>query len=209
MRLLQTYRIECADIVIRCYSPADAPLMLDALIASQEHLLPWMPWAKTEVYTLEAMESKLRLFRSKYDAGADYIMGIFNAQETELLGGTGLHTRLGNAAYEIGYWIHAHHINKGLATRVSAALTAVAFDIEECNRVEIHCDPRNSASARVPEKLGFVHETTLAKRIADADDILRDSMIWTMFKEQYLENAVSSTPYLAYSCSGALLGLKT
>ena len=57
-------------------------------------------------------------------------------------------------------WI-IDHINQGLAPETAAALTKVAFEVNEVNRVEIQCDPNNMRSAAVPRKLGFVHEATL------------------------------------------------
>jgi RimJ/RimL family protein N-acetyltransferase len=95
--------------------------------------------------------------RGKFDLGNDFVYGIFNPDETQFLGGTGLHTRPGEGAREIGYWIHKAYINQGLATEVSAALTRVAFEIEHVSRVGIHCDPKNVLSASVPIKLGYIH----------------------------------------------------
>ena len=37
------YRIETGRLVLRCYEPDDAPLLKEAVDASIEHLLPWMP----------------------------------------------------------------------------------------------------------------------------------------------------------------------
>ncbi len=51
------------------------------------------------------------------------VYGIFDSNETVVLGGSGLHTRIGPGALEIGYWVQADHIGKGYATEVCAALT--------------------------------------------------------------------------------------
>ena len=60
-----------------------------------------------------------------------------------MVGGTGLHKRVGDQAFEIGYWIDHEVINQGYATEVSAALVKTAFEIMNARRVEIHCDPLN------------------------------------------------------------------
>jgi len=44
---------------------------------------------------------------------------------------------------------------RGLATRAAAALTHVAFADPSIDHVEIRCDPRNAASGRVSERLGY------------------------------------------------------
>ena len=61
--------------------------------------------------------------------------------------------------------LESYHDGQGLATEVSAALTRVAFEIDQVDRVEIHCEPQNVRSAAVPRKLGYQHEATLARRL--------------------------------------------
>jgi RimJ/RimL family protein N-acetyltransferase len=56
---------------------------------------------------------------------------------------------------EIGYWVHVAHVRLGYATEMSEALTHLAFGIDEIERVEIHHDKANVASAGVPRRLGF------------------------------------------------------
>lgn len=50
------------------------------------------------------------------------------------------------------------HLNKGLATLFTKALTVVSFEHMECDRVEITCNKANKQSMRVIEKCGFVNE---------------------------------------------------
>lgn len=179
------YRIITERLVIRCYNPEDALFLEASVKESVEHLKPWMPWAHSEDQeTLNSRIERLRTFRGKFDFNQDFIYGIFDLDQTRLLGGTGLHTRLGNDALEIGYWIHKDFINQGLATETASALTKVGFEIHEISRMEIHCDPSNVRSAAVPRKLGYTHEADLKKRSKFLDD-WRDSSIWTLFKDEY------------------------
>lgn len=190
MPLAKAYRIETERLVIRCYQPTDAPLLKVAIDESLEHLRPWMPWAKHEPQNLEAKTARLRMYRGQFDLGIDYTFGIFNKTEAELIGSTGLHTRAGENAREIGYWISANHINKGYATEATKALTIVGFEVEALDRIEIHCDPNNVNSLNVPRKLGYVHEATLKNRHTDSLGQPRDTMIWSVFREDYLKGLV-------------------
>ncbi len=199
------YRIYTKRLVIRCWNPTDAPLLKIAIDESVEHLLPWMPWAKNEPEELQAKIDRLRLFRSKFDQGQDFVYGIFNQDETRVLGGTGLHTRIGPLAREIGYWIHKDFNNQGLATETSAALTRVAFEVDQVKRVEIHCDPANLRSASVPRKLGFIHEATLRRRIPLSEDHLNDSMVWTLFSEDYPSSPAARAEIEAFDAAGRKL----
>lgn len=132
-----------------------------------------------------------RRFRGQFDKGEDFVYGIFDKSESRALGGTGLHTRLKGNALEIGYWIHKDFIQQGFATESTAALTKVAFELYFVERVEIHCAVENIASAAVPKKLGYTHEAT-RRRLAYASSGQTDSMIWTMFADEY-----PSTPCIA------------
>ena len=58
-------------------------------------------------------------------------------------------------ALEIGYWVHAAFVRRGIASKAAALLTDAAFAIPDIERVEIHHDKANSASAGVPRRLGY------------------------------------------------------
>jgi len=196
------YRIESERLVIRCWHPKDAQMSKTAIDISREHLRVWMPWADASPDPLDAVLHRLRRCRAMFDLDKDFVYGVFDRDETQVLGGSGLHTRVGDNAREIGYWIHVDHINRGYATEVSAALTQVAFEIDHLDRVEIHCSPLNLASASVPRKLGFVHEATLRRRGPVKDGEPVDSMIWSMHADNYAGSMPASRTIQAYNAIG-------
>jgi RimJ/RimL family protein N-acetyltransferase len=194
------YRIVTPRLVIRCWEPADAPLLKAAIDASIEHLLPWMPWAAAEPTDIEAKIALIRRFRGQFDLGQDFTYGIFDREETQALGGTGLHTRLGPDAREIGYWVRADRINQGTATETVGALTRVAFEVDKLDRVEIHCDADNVRSAAVPRKLGFTHEATLRRRRVGGK--VRDTMMWTLLADEYPTSHATQVEIEAFDVIG-------
>jgi RimJ/RimL family protein N-acetyltransferase len=194
------YRVITPRLVIRCWQPADAPLLKAAVDSSIEHLLPWMPWAANEPTDIETKIALIRRFRGQFDLGQDFVYGIFDRAETQALGGTGLHTRLGSDAREIGYWVRADRINQGIAAEATAALTRVAFEIDKLDRVEIHCDAENVRSAAVPRKLGFTHEATLRRRRVAGK--VRDTLVWTLLAEEYGASAAARVPIEAFDAVG-------
>jgi RimJ/RimL family protein N-acetyltransferase len=180
------YRIETERLVVRCYQPSDAPLLKNAIDSSLEHLQPWMPWALDEPQTLEQKVELVELFGSSFDAGENFTYGIFAAGEAELLGGTGLHPRVGPGGLEIGYWVRASATRQGIVTESTAALTRAGFEVCGADRIEIRIEPRNEASFGVPRKLGFVEEATLRRRLPGREGgPLRDVTIFTMFSEDF------------------------
>jgi RimJ/RimL family protein N-acetyltransferase len=180
------YRIETERLVVRCYEPGDAPLLKDAIDSSLEHLQPWMPWALDEPQTLEQKIELVEFFRAGFVAGENFTYGIFAAGEAELLGGTGLHPRVGPGGLEIGYWVRASATRQGIVTESTAALTRAGFEVCAADRIEIRIEPRNEASFGVPRKLGFVEEATLRRRLPGREGgPLRDVTIFTMFHEDF------------------------
>jgi hypothetical protein len=81
----------------------------------------------------------------------------------------------------------------------------VGFEIDRVTRIEIHCAVPNTASATVPRKLGFRHETTLSRRVVATDDTVHDLAIWTMFLDEYPGSPASRLRVSAYDCAGRLL----
>ena len=194
------YRIVTPRLVIRCWEPADAPLLKAAIDASIEHLIPWMPWAANEPTDIETKIALIRRFRGQFDLCQDFTYGIFDQEETQVFGGTGLHTRLGPDAREIGYWVRADQIGRGVATETAGALTRVAFEVDKLDRVEIHCDADNVRSASVPRKLGFTHEATLRKRRVGGK--VRDTMMWTLLADEYPGSRAATVPVEASDAIG-------
>ena len=96
--------------------------------------------------------------------GSDFAFLLLDAGETTVLGTMGLHRRIGPRAIELGYWVHADHVGRGIATTAAAALTEAALALPDVDRVEIHCDEANVRSAAVPRRLGYRLD-----RIEDAD----------------------------------------
>lgn len=171
-------RIVTARLVLRAWRPEDAPSLKEAIDASIEHLRPWMPWAMSEPSPVESKAELLAQFADDFAAGRDFHYGIFSGDEREVLGGTGLHPRIGPGAIEIGYWLRATATRRGHATEAVAALTQVALEELGMSRVEIRCDPRNSASAAVAQRLGYRYVTTLKANTLTPTGEPRDTMVW-------------------------------
>jgi RimJ/RimL family protein N-acetyltransferase len=180
------YRIEVVGgPVIRCWEPRDAPLLKEAVDSSLEHLRHWMPWAHDEPQSLVEKVALLRVFRGNFDLGEDFVYGVFSADESEVLGGTGLHTRTGEGALEIGYWIRVSNVGRGLGTTVAAALTKVGIERGGVERIEIRVDPANEVSCRIPRRLGYREEGILRRRLPTADGSRhRDAVMFSLLAEE-------------------------
>lgn len=172
--------IRTARLLLRCWSRDDASRLKEAVDESLPELRQWMPWAATEPSPLESFTGRIEKFRRAFVEGRDWTYGVFDAGETRVLGGAGLHARSEPGRLEIGYWIRSSETGKGLATEAAAALLGRAFRLHGVQAVEIRCDARNAASAAVPRRLGFRHLDTLAEPDKAPDGGPRETMVWVL-----------------------------
>jgi RimJ/RimL family protein N-acetyltransferase len=205
MTVTPPYRIVTERLVVRCYDPRDAPLVKDAIDSSLDELRTWMPWAHDEPKSFDEKVELMRRFRGSFDLGQEFVYGIFSADESEVVGGTGLHSRVGEDAFEIGYWVRTSRTGNGYATESSAALTRVAFEVCGVDRVEIRVDPANERSAAIPVKLGFEPEAVLGRRLPPFGDQRepRDVRVYSLFRSQLPGTPAAEMAVEAYDATGA------
>jgi ribosomal-protein-serine acetyltransferase len=153
--------IEAGKVTLRRYREDDQDALLETVVASADHLRPWMPWALG--YSRQSQAEFLAGAARDWEAGVAYNYAITTAGA--LVGGTSLMARVGPGGLEIGYWVHGAYTRRGLATAAAAALVEQAFRLPGIDWVEIVHDELNVASGGVPRKLGF---TEVGRRRLDS-----------------------------------------
>ena len=148
-------RLTTARTVLRAWREDDGPLLKQAIDHNKDHLKPWVPWATGEETPLEAAQARVTTLAGDFAADRNWLYAVMSPDEQQLIGGVGLHNRIGPGGLEVGYWIDRDHINRGLATEVAGTLVEMALADPDVLLVEMHIDARNAASARVPQRLGF------------------------------------------------------
>jgi RimJ/RimL family protein N-acetyltransferase len=201
------YRIVTERLVVRCWEPPDAPLLKEAVDSSLDHLRPWMPWAHEAPVPLGETVELLRGFRGRFDVGQDFVYGILFRDESEVVGGSGLHTRAGADAFEIGYWIRASRSGEGLGTEAAAALTRAGIELAGARRIEIRVDPENTASLAIPRKLGFAEEGRLRAVLhgMDGTPMQRDAVVFSLLADELAGSPAGALPLEAFDAGGARL----
>lgn len=94
----------------------------------------------------------------------------------------GIDRRQGRA--EIGYALQSAHWGRGYAKEALRRVLAHAFEALQLRRIEADIDPRNSASCRLVERLGFVQEGLLRARWNVAGEIC-DSAIYGLLAQDH------------------------
>jgi RimJ/RimL family protein N-acetyltransferase len=142
------------------------------------------PGATAAEPTPEESRALIRRWIGERERGANFIYAMFERDGTRLVGGVGLYDRVGPGALEIGYWVRTAAAGSGYATEASAALTGAGFTLPGVQRMEIHIDPRNAPSRRVPEKLGYsLLEIRSGDRVRDG--VTGDTMVFVLARTAF------------------------
>ncbi|HEY4319921.1 MAG TPA: GNAT family protein [Gemmatimonadales bacterium] len=177
--------IRTARLLVRAWQPGDAPMLKQVVDANLVHLQRWMPWAMHEPSPPEVVAERVTQFADAFSAGIEWLYGIFAPDGNDLLGGCGLHPRIGPSGLEMGYWLAAEQTGKGFATEAAGALTGAALALPGIDHTEIRCDPWNLASAAVPRRLGYRLVEQLRHDAVTPAGAPRDTMVWRMTREDF------------------------
>jgi Acetyltransferases, including N-acetylases of ribosomal proteins len=142
---IQLYRIRSAD----------GPAMAAATRANVEHLAPRIRWGTIEGTTLEAQQLRCDQAERGWLDGSLYAWALREHPGGPIIGGCGLHNRVGPGALEIGYWLDEAHTGRGLITAAVERLTAIGLGLPGVNRIELHIDQANQPSSAVARRLGY------------------------------------------------------
>ena len=100
----------------------------------------------------------------------------------------------------IGYALARAHWGAGYAQEALRLALAHAFGTLALNRVEADVDPRNTASLRLLERVGFTHEGVMRERWRVGDDV-QDSAMYGLLARDHA--AAASTPVAERKATGA------
>src|SRR4030095_7576851 len=113
MHLALPPEISTPRLVLRRWRKTDAAVLKSALDANLAHLQAWLPGAMPRPSPLDVLEERLDLFARQFDAGEQWLFGIWSRPGGELLGGTGLHPCIGEDGLEMGYWLQRQETGRG------------------------------------------------------------------------------------------------
>lgn len=174
-------------IVIRPPRPGDGAAIFEAVEESRAEIGPWLPWVE-KTRTVSDSEEASRRGAARWLLREDLMVGIWERETGRYLGGSGLHRINWTVpAFEIGYWLRTSAWSQGYVTEAVQTLCRFAFETLGANRVEIRCDPRNTRSAAVPKRLGFVQEAHLRNDVRDGAGDLRDTLIFGLTPDGYTQ----------------------
>lgn len=112
-------------------------------------------------------------------------LGIIRKQDETLIGTCSLFAfDTQNRRCEVGYALHPDAWHQGFMQEALRLLLNYAFDTLDLNRLEADIDPRNLASAKSLERLGFVQEGLLRQRWIVGDEV-SDSALYGLLRDDW------------------------
>lgn len=150
--------------VIRPYRDTDAALVFEAAAESVEHVSPWMAWCHPG-YTLAESESWVRHCIAAWREATEYNF-VIEGPDGRCLGGCGLNQiNREHRVANLGYWIRASALRRGVATEAVRQVAEFAFGETDLARLEIVVAVGNAPSLGVAASVGAIREGLVHDRL--------------------------------------------
>jgi [ribosomal protein S5]-alanine N-acetyltransferase len=146
---------------LRSLTAAEAPDVLAYLMKNRAFLEPWEIQRDSDYYTLEGQIRLLKDDEAKIQSGQLFKLWLYTLGENGRLIGYAAMSNIVRGAFQschLGYKLDENERNHGYMTEALSAMIEYAFVKLELHRIEANIMPRNRASLKVVEKLGFYHE---------------------------------------------------
>jgi ribosomal-protein-alanine N-acetyltransferase len=157
---------ETERLILKVLDKTYAPLVLDYYSRNKLFLEPWEPLRYEEFYTKEYHEYQLYNELINIENGNSLKLWIFEKNDnSKVIGSVGFSNIVRGAflSCHLGYKLDKDEINKGYITESVKKGIHIIFNEFELHRIEANIMPKNKASLRVVEKLGFYNEGLACK----------------------------------------------
>ncbi len=161
MPLLEPVMLTTPRLILRPLTDADVAALF-AIFSHPEVMRYWSYPALTDITQAQEMVQRIQ---ANYREGSGLRLGIERRSDGELVGTCSLfNLHEASRRAEVGYALAREAWGAGYMHEALIALVAHAFTTLDLHRLEADIDPRNSASARTLERLGFQKEGHLRER---------------------------------------------
>ena len=148
-------------IILKKIKPSikSARIIFKLVNDNRKHITPWLHWVK-KTKKIEDSYKFLIDTEKKIKSEKEMLYGIY--LNTEHIGNISIfHINKKNKSAEIGYFLSSKFIKKGYTSEAVKILEKEFFNNLNLNRIQIQCDKKNIASAKLAKKCGYKLEGTL------------------------------------------------
>jgi [ribosomal protein S5]-alanine N-acetyltransferase len=164
-------------LLLREFKEEDFPEVQE--YASDPEVVRYMPWGPnseqdTRDFIRKAITEKNDFPRMAYD------IVLINRTDNRLMGACGMYIRnTANKEGEIGWVLNRRFWNRGYVSEAARSIVAFGFKELKLHRIFATCDPANTGSYRVMEKIGMRREGYLRDHKL-MKGTWRDSLIYSI-----------------------------
>ena len=152
-------RLQTSRLLLRRLQASDAPALF-RMFSDAETM---RSWSRPPFVRLEEAEELVARARLSGEEGRALVLGL--EFDGAMIGTCVLHSFEHQCRRaEVGYRLGREYWGRGLMSEALTALIDFGFDKLELIRLEADTDPRNTASIRLLERMGFVQEGFLRRR---------------------------------------------
>ena len=176
--------ITAPRVVLRWISEED----IDALyeVFSDPQVVRY--WSSGPLPNREAAAAMQREIAASNENNTMLKWGLALRESNRVIGTTTLfNLNLDNGRAEVGYAMGSAYWGKGYMHEALQALLKHAFEVMQLRRLEADVDPRNAASIRTLERLGFQREGFLRERWHVCGEI-QDALFFGLLRREWRNN---------------------
>jgi ribosomal-protein-alanine N-acetyltransferase len=156
-------RLDAKRVILRAPRATDIAELRGLLIRNAEHLRPWSPSPPpgTNPAGFTELGRSIARHRRDWKAGSGYVFVMqLRVPREPLVGRIALTsvTRGPFQSAQLGYWMDAGHVRRGLMSEAVDATLGFAFDRLGLHRLQAAVMPTNHASRSILQKRGFREE---------------------------------------------------
>ena len=180
-------RLQDGTTAIRPLESSDLPALVEARIRNREFLTEWEPTRDESFFTPAGQARELALDDAAWRTATGFPFAILDAEAGDRLIGRVALANVVRGPWQnatLGYWISKDAIGRGHAARAVRLALGYAFDHVGLHRVQPAIIPRNIASQRVADKVGFRLEGR-ALRYLKINGVWEDHDIYALTSEDW------------------------
>jgi [ribosomal protein S5]-alanine N-acetyltransferase len=152
---------ETERLVLKVLDDSFADKVLEYHIRNTDFLAEWEPIRNAGFYQVEYHKNQLQNDTISISSGNALRLWIFKKDDVDKIIGVIAFSNIVKGAFlscHLGYKLDKDELNKGYISEAIKKGIEIIFDEYKLHRIEANIMPKNKASLRVVEKLGFYNE---------------------------------------------------
>lgn len=157
-----------------------AEMIFGSVDKSRQTFLLWLGWVKYTNSPNDSLEF-LKTVHSDWNENKQFVYAVY-LQEVFIGIISVLNVAWQHKRAEIGYWLDTDYTGNGFMSEAVCLIEKELF-ANGFNRIVIHTDVLNIKSAKIPQRLGYIHEGILRQELfSEPNNRFRDINVFSKLK---------------------------